>query len=148
MTIIESNSNSVGTNRKSKHKWAKLTCLEFANNLMTRRCRAGNRIKYWGRIGAFGGGISGLFFGSIFIFIPRDGPLLVAGWLASWILFGLAGAMIAGGLSAVGAGIYNLGISHDSILQSETAFIEATVPTGPSSRASTNVERWEHSLLP
>ena len=93
-----------------------VTDLEFANNLMTRSQHAGNRIKYWGKIGAFGGGILGLFFGSMFIFIPLDGPLLVTVWLASWILFGLAGAMVVGGLSAVGAGIYNLGVSHNSIL--------------------------------
>ena len=30
--------------------------------------------------------------------------------------------MVVGGLGALGAGIYNLGTSHDSILQSETAF--------------------------
>src|ERR1017187_2881781 len=103
MTIIESNSNLIGIHRKLKHKWARLTDLEFANNLMTRSYQAGNRIKYWGRIGAFGGGIFGLFFGSMFIFIPRDEPLLVTGLLAAWSFLRLAGAMVVGGLSAVGA---------------------------------------------
>jgi hypothetical protein len=73
-------------------------------------------------MGAVWGGILGLFFGSAFAFIPRTGPLLMTGPIVSWIFLGLAGAMVVGGLGALGAGIYNLGTSHDSILQSETAF--------------------------
>ncbi len=39
----------------------------------------GDRVKYWGTLGAFWGGIWGLLFGSAFFLIPGVGPLLVAG---------------------------------------------------------------------
>ena len=47
---------------------------------------AGDRMKYWGKLGAFWGGFWGLLFGSGFFLIPGIGPLLVAGPLVSWIV--------------------------------------------------------------
>jgi uncharacterized membrane protein len=82
---------------------------------------AGDRMKYWGKAGAFWGGIWGLLFGSAFFFVPGVGPLLVAGPLVGWIVGALEGAVVVGGLSAIGAGLYSLGIPKDSILQYETA---------------------------
>jgi uncharacterized membrane protein len=81
----------------------------------------GDRMKVWGKTGAFWGGVWGLFFGSAFFWIPGLGPLLVAGPLVSWIVGALEGAAVVGGLSAIGAGLYSLGIPKDSILQYETA---------------------------
>jgi len=49
------------------------------------------------------------------------GPLLVAGPLVGWIIGALEGALVVGGLSAIGAGFYSLGIPKDSILKYETA---------------------------
>jgi len=37
---------------------------------------AGDRMKYWGKLGAFWGGFWGLLFGSAFFFVPGVGPLL------------------------------------------------------------------------
>jgi hypothetical protein len=82
---------------------------------------AGDRMKYWGKMGAFWGGIWGLLFGSAFFLIPGIGPLVVAGPLVGWIVGALEGAVVMGGLSAIGAGLYSLGIPKDSILQYETA---------------------------
>jgi len=82
---------------------------------------AGDRMKYWGKAGAFWGGIWGLLFGSAFFFVPGVGPLLVAGPLVGWIVGALEGAVVVGGLSAIGAGLYSLGIPKDSILRYETA---------------------------
>src|SRR5579872_6364507 len=82
---------------------------------------AGERMKYWGKAGAFWGGIWGLLFGSAFFLIPGVGPLLVAGPLVGWIVGALEGAVVVGGLSAIGAGLYSLGIPKNSILQYETA---------------------------
>ena len=82
---------------------------------------AGDRMKYWGKTGAFWGGIWGLLFGSAFFLIPGIGPLLVAGPLVGWIVWALEGAVVVGGLSAIGAGLYSLGIPKNSILQYETA---------------------------
>jgi hypothetical protein len=82
---------------------------------------AGDRMKYWGKRGAFWGGIWGLLFGSAFFLVPGVGPLLVAGPLVGWIIGGLEGAVVVGGLSAIGAGLYSLGFPKDSILQYEIA---------------------------
>ena len=82
---------------------------------------AGDRMKYWGKTGAFWGGIWGLLFGSAFFLIPGVGPLLVAGPLVGWIVGALEGAVVVGGLSAIGAGLCSLGIPKDSILRYETA---------------------------
>ena len=62
-----------------------------------------------------------MLFGSAFFLIPGVGPLLVAGPLVGWIVGALEGAVVVGGLSAIGAGLYSLGIPKDSILQYETA---------------------------
>jgi len=82
---------------------------------------AGDRMKAWGKTGAFWGGIWGLLFGSAFFFIPGVGPLFMAGPLVGWILGGLEGAVVVGGLSALGAGLFSMGIPRDSVLQYETA---------------------------
>ena len=61
---------------------------------------AGDRMKYWGKVGAFWGGFWGLLFGSAFFAIPGLGPILVAGPLVSWIVGALEGAVLVGGVSA------------------------------------------------
>jgi len=82
---------------------------------------AGDRMKYWGKLGAFWGGLWGLLFGSAFFWVPGIGPLLVAGPLTAAIIGGLEGAVVVGGLSALGAGLYSIGIPKDSVVKYETA---------------------------
>jgi hypothetical protein len=62
-----------------------------------------------------------MLFGSAFFAIPGIGPVLVAGPLVAWIVGGLEGAAVVGGLSAVGAGLMSIGIPKDSVVQYETA---------------------------
>ena len=81
----------------------------------------GDRMKYWGKLGAFWGGFWGLLFGSAMFAIPGLGPILVAGPLVGWIVAGLEGAVVVGGVSAVGAGLVGIGIPKDSILEYDTA---------------------------
>ena len=81
----------------------------------------GDRMKYWGKLGAFWGGIWGLLFGSAFFLIPGLGPVLAAGPIVTWIVGALEGAVVTGGLTAIGAGLYSIGIPKDSILKYETA---------------------------
>jgi hypothetical protein len=81
----------------------------------------GDRVRYWGKLGAFWGGLWGFLFGSAFFWIPGIGPLVVAGPLVSWIVGALEGATIYGGLNALGAALYSIGIPKDSILNYETA---------------------------
>jgi hypothetical protein len=82
---------------------------------------AGDRMKYWGKNGAFWGGFWGLLFGSAFFAIPGIGPLLAAGPVVAWIVGALEGAVLVGGLSALGAGLYSIGIPKDSVVQYELA---------------------------
>jgi uncharacterized membrane protein len=82
---------------------------------------AGDRMKRWGKSGAFWGGVWGLLFGSAFFAIPGLGPVLVAGPLVAWIVGALEGAVVVGGLGAVGAGLYSIGIPKDSIVLYESA---------------------------
>jgi hypothetical protein len=81
----------------------------------------GDRVKYWGKLGAFWGGVWGFLFGSAFLFIPGLGPIVVAGPLVAWIIGALEGAVVVGGLSAVGAALYGIGIPKDSIVKYETS---------------------------
>ncbi len=81
---------------------------------------AGDRMKYWGKMGAFWGGLWGLLVGAAFFWVPGVGPLLVAGPLAAWVVGALEGAVVVGGLSVIGAGLYSIGIPKNSVLQYET----------------------------
>jgi uncharacterized membrane protein len=82
---------------------------------------AGDRMKYWGKMGAFWGGIWGMLFGAAFFAIPGIGPVLVAGPLVAWIIGALEGAVVVGGLSALGAGLFSIGIPKDSVVKYEAA---------------------------
>ena len=53
--------------------------------------------------------------------MPSVGPLLVAGPLSAAIVGALENAVVVGGLSAMGAGLYSIGIPKNSILSYETA---------------------------
>src|ERR1700688_1044459 len=79
----------------------------------------GDRMKTWGGIGAFWGGIWGLLFGAGFFLIPGIGPVLVAGPFLAALVGALESAAIVGGLSAVTAGLVSLGIPKDSAVKYE-----------------------------
>jgi len=81
----------------------------------------GDRVKYWGKQGAFWGGLWGVLIGSAFFWVPGVGPLAVGGPLVAAIVGGLEGAVVTGGLTALGAGLYSMGIPKDSIIKYETA---------------------------
>ena len=82
---------------------------------------AGDRMKHWGKVGAFWGGFWGLLFGSGLFLIPGLGPILIAGPLVAWIIAGLEGAVVVGGVTALGAGLVSVGIPKDSVLKYEVA---------------------------
>jgi uncharacterized membrane protein len=86
---------------------------------------AGDRMKVWGKWGAFWGGFWGLMFGSALFVIPGIGPLIVFGPLVGWIVGALEGAVVIGGLSALAAGLYSIGIPKDSLVKYETAIKSA-----------------------
>ncbi len=82
---------------------------------------AGDRMKFWGKLGAFWGGLWGLLFGSALFFIPGIGHIVALGPVGGMIVGALENAVIVGGLSALGAGLYSIGIPKDSVIKYETA---------------------------
>ena len=81
----------------------------------------GDRIKFWGKNGAFWGGLWSLFFGGIFLTIPMVGPVMVLGHLAAMVVAAVEGAILFGGLSALGAALFSIGIPKDSVIEYEQA---------------------------
>jgi hypothetical protein len=81
----------------------------------------GDRMKFWGKRGAFWGTFWGMLFGSAVFLIPGVGHLLILGPLVSWVVGALGEGALIGGLTALGAGLYSIGIPKDSVLRYETA---------------------------
>ena len=79
----------------------------------------GDRMKSWGGIGAFWGGIWGLLFGAGFFLVPGIGPVLVAGPFLAALVGALESAVVVGGISAVTAGLVSLGIPKQSAIKYE-----------------------------
>jgi hypothetical protein len=82
---------------------------------------SGDRMKYWGKLGALWGGLGGILVGTAFFLIPGVGPVLIAGPLAAYIVSAVEGAVVVGGLSAIGAGLFSIGIPKNSVLKYEAA---------------------------
>jgi hypothetical protein len=53
--------------------------------------------------------------------MPGLGQIMVLGYLATIVVSAVEGAILVGGLSALGAALYSAGIPRDSILQYEQA---------------------------
>ena len=83
----------------------------------------GDRMLYWGKQGAFWGGLWGGLWGILgvaFFWVPGIGQLLLAGPIVMWIVGALEGAAVTGGLTALGAGLFSIGIPKNSVMQYET----------------------------
>lgn len=81
----------------------------------------GDRMKVWGSRGAMWGGLWGLFLGGLFLTIPVVGHVIVLGYLAATIASAVEGAVVVGGLSAIGAALSSIGIPKDSVMKYEAA---------------------------
>ena len=79
----------------------------------------GDRVKFWGTRGAFWGGLWGWFLGGFFMTIPVVGHVVVLGYLAAMAISAVETAVMVGGLSALGAALYSIGIPKDSVIQYE-----------------------------
>lgn len=82
---------------------------------------AGERARFFGKLGAFWGGLAGILFGSALMFVPVFGHIVVLGPLAATIAGGLQGAVLGGGFSALVGALTSLGVPKDSVLRYETA---------------------------
>jgi hypothetical protein len=68
----------------------------------------GDRMKYWGKWGAFWAGLWGLLLGAAFLIIRGIDPVVAAGSVVSYIIAALEGAVVVGGISAPGAGLFSM----------------------------------------
>jgi len=81
----------------------------------------GDRIKTWGGVGAFWGGIWGLLLAPAIFFLPGVGLVAMAGPVVSALVGALEGAVVVGGVSALGAALTRIGASKDQVIKYETA---------------------------
>lgn len=81
----------------------------------------GDRVMLWGSRGAFWGGLWGLFLGGLFLTIPAVAPLVVLGYFVAPVLAAVEGAVVVGGLSAIGGALSGIGVPNDSIVRYEAA---------------------------
>jgi uncharacterized membrane protein len=82
---------------------------------------AGDRARFFGKFGAFWGGLFGLLFGAAFLFVPVVGHIVVFGPLAATIVGGLEGAAVGGGVSALLGALSAIGVPRNSVLRYATA---------------------------
>jgi hypothetical protein len=80
----------------------------------------GERVTFWGKRGAIWGGLWGWLLGGIFMVLPF-GPVVVIGYFATVVLAAIEGAVVVGGLSALAAAFYSIGIPKDSVVDYENA---------------------------
>ena len=82
---------------------------------------AGDRIKAWGGTGAFWGGIWGLLLAPAVFVLPGLGVVGMAGPFVSTLIGALEGAVVVGGLSALGAALTQIGVPKDQVIKYEAA---------------------------
>jgi hypothetical protein len=82
---------------------------------------AGDRMKFWGKNGAFWGGLWGWLVGAGFFLIPGIGHIIVLGPIVGWIAGALEGAAVGAGLGVLGAALASAGIPKDTVVKYETA---------------------------
>jgi uncharacterized membrane protein len=86
---------------------------------------AGDRVKYWGKLGVFWGGVFGIFLAPAFFWIPGIGPILTGGIIGSMLMGTLEGAAVGaaviGGTTALAVSLASMGIPKDSIIHYESA---------------------------
>lgn len=80
-----------------------------------------DRTKFWGKRGAFWGGLWGVLFSPAFMCVPVAGTLTAGGLLLSTVASGVSTAIVTGSLTALGATLYSIGVPKNTVLQYETA---------------------------
>lgn len=82
---------------------------------------AGDRIKTWGGLGAFWGGIWGLLLAPAVFVLPGLGLVAMAGPIVAALVGALEGAVVMGGVSGLVAAMTQLGVPKDQVVKYETA---------------------------
>ena len=80
-----------------------------------------DKIIAWGGNGAFWGSMWGILMAPAVFFLPPLGMVALAGPIVSVLVSALEGALVVGGLSAVGAAMSRIGVDKNEIIQYESA---------------------------
>jgi hypothetical protein len=88
------------------------------------------RVKCWGGLGAFWGGVWGWLYGSTFFQYEGAGPLMVAEPMVGWMMGAVEGGLMGGGLSAVGACVFSLVMPKRSRVICETTLNQEDARNG------------------
>jgi hypothetical protein len=83
----------------------------------------GDRIKTWGGLGAIWGGVWGLLFAPAVFFLPGVGLVALAGPIVTSLVAVMESAAIMGGLSAIGATLFSMGIKEEDAIKYEKALL-------------------------
>ena len=81
----------------------------------------GDKFTAWGVAGAFWGGIWGLWLAPAVFILPGFGVVAMAGPVAAALVGALEGAVLVGGVSALGAALSQVGVPKDQVIKYETA---------------------------
>ena len=81
----------------------------------------GDRIKAWGSSGAFWGGIWGMLLAPAVFVLPGLGVVGMAGPIVATLVGAREGAVVVGGLSALGAALTQVGVPKDQVIKYEAA---------------------------
>ena len=82
---------------------------------------AGGGARYVGEFGPFWTGMWASLSGWACLVMPGTKPILVAGPLGGWIVAALENEVVFGGMSALGAALYGLGIPQGTVRRCEAA---------------------------
>jgi len=85
-------------------------------------CTARDRMMYWGMLGAFWGGLFGISFGGVLFSTPDINSAWAPGPLSGWIIGAFEGGLVIGGICALGAGLYSVGVPKDHVLLYQADF--------------------------
>jgi hypothetical protein len=82
---------------------------------------AGDRMKFWGKLGAFWGGMWGWFVGAGLFLVPGIGHIILLGPVVGWLAGALEGAAVGAGIGVLGAALVSAGIPKDKVVKYQTA---------------------------
>jgi len=81
----------------------------------------GDKIKSWGGVGAFWGGIWGLLLAPAVFVLPGLGVVAMAGPIVAALVGAIEGAVVVGGVSGLVAALTQLGVPKDQVVKYESA---------------------------
>jgi hypothetical protein len=97
---------------------------QTSQSIVTGYYKDKHQMKYWGDLDSQWNELFQILAGWALFSIPSLGRVLIVGPLAGWTATAMANAAIFGDMSAIGMGLYSIGISRKNIQSCEEALTE------------------------